>query len=208
MVTNTYEDKSAWLEGRKGKITGSRIKDILVKRGNGVKKGFYELIAERLAVTEEDFDGYIPNETPMDRGTRLESFAIDRFSKETGKKVKTGLIIWTREDTPDIAVSPDGIVSKTEAVECKCLSSASHLEAYLTNEIPSEYFEQGIQYFVVNSKLEILNFVFYDPRIVVKDYFVIQMHRKDHEESIKFSWDYQVQTLANVEEAINKLTSF
>lgn len=206
-ITN-YVDRADWLQGRKGKITGSRLRDIIVKRGTAKKKGYYELIAERIAVTEEDFEGYIPNETPMDRGTRLEKYGVDRFSKETGKKVDTGLVIWSREDHPDIAISPDGVVSDTEAVECKCLSSASHLEAYMMNQIPSEYFEQGIQYFIVNEALLTLNFIFYDPRIVIKDYFVIQMERKYYQKEINEYLEYQILILKEIDEFVNKLTNF
>ena len=44
------QNTEEWLEWRKGKITGSRLNDIIVKRGTGRKLGFYEVIAERLAV--------------------------------------------------------------------------------------------------------------------------------------------------------------
>ena len=50
MRTLTFETKEAWAEARRGKITGTRLKDIIVKRGTGKKIGFYELIAERLGI--------------------------------------------------------------------------------------------------------------------------------------------------------------
>ena len=125
MITTKFETKEEWMLARKGKITGSRLKDIIVKRGTGQKLGFYELIAERLAVAPD-------TESPMERGTRLEPEAIERFEKETGKKVDASLVIWSREDNENIALSPDGSIGETEAVECKCLSSSRHLEAWLT----------------------------------------------------------------------------
>ncbi len=178
------------------------------------KIGYYELIAEKLAVSEEDFDGYVPNETPMDRGTRLESFAIKRFMQETGLEVDTSLIIWESEENPDIAISPDGVVTSTdnpntEAVEAKCLASARHIEALITQQIPDDYFEQGIQYFVVNPMLDKLNFIFYDPRMVLaKDYFTIEMTRTDYLEEINAQKQDQIQTLQSVEEIVNSFFDF
>src|SRR3990167_3691203 len=156
MRVHNFSDKESWLAFRKGRISGTRLKDIIVKRGTGKKKGYYELIAERLAIepTEEDV---------MERGNRLQAEAIERFTKETDKVVSAELVMWTRDDNESIAISPDGTISVTEALEIKCLNSASHLEAYLTQEIPTEYKEQAIQYFIVNDILDTLYLCFYDP---------------------------------------------
>ena len=78
--------------------------------------------------------------------------------------------------TRNIAVSPDDYIRQTEAVECKCLSSARHREAYLTKEIPADYEMQALQYFIVNEKLKTLYFVFYDPRMP-KDFFWLEVRR-------------------------------
>src|SRR3954454_22227301 len=109
MKTLTFDSQEEWLAARRGKITGSRLKDIVMKRGTGYKMGYYELIAERLAVAADD-------ENPMDRSTRLEEEAMKRFVEQTRKKVDTSLVIWTRDDNESIAVSPDGFIGKTEAV--------------------------------------------------------------------------------------------
>ncbi|MCV6900789.1 YqaJ viral recombinase family protein, partial [Escherichia coli] len=85
--------------------------------------------------------------------TRLEEEAVARFVKETGKEVNTDLVIFTRDDNENIAFSPDAYIGDTEVVEAKCLSSASHIEAWLTQEVPSEYEEQTIQPFIVNDTL-------------------------------------------------------
>ena len=202
MQTLKFKDREEWLAARRGKITGTRLKDIIVKRGNGKKIGFYELIAERIA-TEPD-----NGETPLDRGVRLEPEALARFTKETKKKVSNDLTIWTRDDNESIAISPDGILSATEAVEVKCLSSARHIEAFLTQSIPDDYYYQTLQYMIVNEKLKTLNVVFYDPRIPVKDYFVIKVLRKDVKEPIKEYLEYQKQIIKEVDEIVNQLTNF
>jgi hypothetical protein len=168
------------------------------------KKAFYELIAEKVATEPE-------GENPMDRGQRLEPEAIARFIKETGKKIDTSLVMWQSEENENIAVSPDGFVPAKngkikEAVEAKCLSSASHIEAWLTKTIPEDYESQKLQYFVVNPNLEILHFVFYDPRIPAKDYFVLTFNRKELQSEIDYYLDYEKRTLEAVAQAVTELT--
>ncbi len=193
-----FEDREQWLNARLGKITGTRLKDIIVLRGSEPKMGYYELIAERLAITDD--------ENPMDRGVRLEEEAIERFKKETGKKVDTSLTIWVRDDNENIAISPDGKIGKTEAVEAKCLSSARHIEAYLKNTVPKDLEMQTIQYFIVNDDLKTLNVIFYDPRMPAKDYFVLVVRREDNEYEIEKYYQEQIKTLKAVEDIVVKLS--
>ena len=80
MIIKRFENKEDWLEARRGKFTGSRLKDIIVKRGTGEKIGFYETIAERIAETAD-------GENPLERGIRLEDEAIELFKQKTGKEV-------------------------------------------------------------------------------------------------------------------------
>ncbi len=199
MKVKYFATKDDWFEGRKGKITGSVLKDIVVKRGSGEKIGFYQIIADRISQkTDED---------PMERGSRLEPEAIDVFSSKIGKDIDTSLVIWERDDNPSIAISPDGFMGETEAVEVKCLSGAKHIESYLTNKIPEEYHYQVLQYFIVNEKLETLYFVLYNPEMPEKiqmHYFIIS--RKDVQDQVDTYTAYQKEKLATIDEIINTLT--
>lgn len=199
MQVQKFEDRDEWLDARRGKITGSRLKDIVAKRGYGRKLAFYELIAERVGLPGDDED-------PMDRGTRLEPEAVERFISQTGKKVDTSLIIWSRDDNEGIAVSPDGVIGKTAALECKCLSSAKHIEAFVTQSIPDEYQMQITQYFIVNDALKTLYMAFYDPRIPIKDFFYLTITRKQMEVEIDTYLEYQRQTLSEVDDIVTQLT--
>lgn len=202
----SFENKEAWLLGRLRKITGSRLKSIYSKRASSEKKiGYYELIAERLGVPADE------NEKPMDRGNRLEEEAVARFAKETGKKVDTSLVIWSRDENESIAISPDAsVVGEPAAVEAKCLSGAKHIKAYLTQEIPDDYEEQMYQYFVVNDELQTLYFVFFDPRFLSPklQYFVIEIKRKDIQADITKFLAFEKDTLAEVDAEVNRLTNF
>lgn len=195
-----FESRDEWLAYRRGKITGSTLKDIVVKRGTGKKLGSYELIAARLGLPADD-------ENAMLRGQRLEPEALAMFTEKTGKKLDTSLIIWERDDDESIAVSPDGVVAgEIEAVETKCLGSAKHIEAWVTQKIPDDFQFQKLQYFIVNEQLEILYFVFYDPRLIAMPYFVIEVKREDVEKEVAEYLEYQRKELEWVNEIVNKLT--
>lgn len=170
------------------------------------KKGFYELIAERLAV---ESDG----ENPMDRGNRLEPEAIAKFEEKSGKKVVTDLCILSREENESIAISPDGYIAPkgkskkiTEMVESKSLNSAAHIEAYLTKKIPSEYRHQMLQYFIVNDDCETLHWIFYDPRFSEKlQFFCIEVNRKEVQDEVTMYLNYQKALLEEVDEIVLSL---
>ncbi len=198
MKSLQFKDEAAWMESRRGKITGSRLGSIFSKRDKKPLKGYYEVIAERIAIPAND-------ENVMDRGNRLEDEAAKRFEKQTGKKVDVTLALWYRDENESIAVSPDGVISETEALEIKCLNSASHIEALLTKQIPKEYDEQVWQYFIVNDKLETLYFCFYDPRMP-KDFFFFEVKRADVQEKVTEFFALEQMVLAQIEDVVNQLT--
>lgn len=200
-IININQESPQWLDVRKGKITGSKLKHIVTKRGSKRKIGFYELIAERLAIEEEKEDA-------MERGHRLEKDAREAFSALTGHVIdEVGFCI--SDENPNIAVSPDGMIKKgkkyVHGVEIKCLSASRHLQAYFEQEIPEEYVEQYIQYFIVNPDLKSLFFIFYDPRITAKPIHWIEVQRKDIEKEIEFYKQYQINTLAEVDKLLEEL---
>ena len=194
-----FNDESEWKEARLGKVTGTRLKGIILKRATKPKKGYYELIAERIAIPASE-------ENAMYRGKRLEDEALERFEKETGKTLNKGLVIWTREDNENIAFSPDGFSEdETEVVDAKCLASSSFLEAYLTQDVPSEYLEQVIQAFCVNDKLATFYLAFYDPRMP-KDFFYLTITRTEVQGKVDEYLEYQRKVLEEIEEIVKKLT--
>lgn len=201
MITKRYESREEWEAAREGKITGSKLGKLFAKRG-GRLIGFYQLIADRLAIPE---DG---DENAMNRGTRLEPEALEVFAKETGKEVDSSLLIWMREDNEMIAISPDGVIGETEAVEVKCLNPAHHIQALVTEAIPSDYEEQVLQYFIVNDKLERLYFVFYDPRVTAKPFFYHTVERSEVQDDVDKYLSMEKQALAEVNEIVGKLSEF
>lgn len=195
-VINVEQRSEAWHEAKLGMITGKGLKRV-VGTPRVRDEYFYVVLAQRLS-TEAN-----PDESAMDRGVRLEDEAIAEYEKRTGLKVeKLGLTV--HDDNKWIGNSPDGYIKKgniyVKPVEVKCLSSANHIKAYLTKEVPEEHKPQGIQYFIVNPVAEELDFVFYDPRISKIPFFIITLKRKDLEKEIN-------EAKAKLDEFINDINN-
>lgn len=189
-----------WHDFRAGKISGTILGDIYSKRG-GRKIGFYEIIASKLGLEPDD-------ENRMDRGLRLEDEAIAEFEKQTKLKVEQdGVCVSDFSD--QVINSPDGLIKANGkyvgAVEIKCISPARHLQAIIEDKIPAEFESQVVQYFLVNDELETLYFIFYDPRVPVKPYFVKEVHREEIKEKIEFFRQWEIDTLKEIEDIIEKL---
>ena len=168
------------------------------------KQGFYDLIAEYLAV---DPDG----ENAMDRGLRLEPEVRDWFAK-TYKKDVVEVGICMSEVDDRIYNSPDGLIRKnpkskkfTEALEIKCLAPARHLQAVIEKKIPEEYWSQMMQYFVVNEDLQKLWWVFHDPRITTIPYYVLEITRDSLGDWPQRLLEFQVAQLKRIDEIIEEL---
>jgi hypothetical protein len=199
MKIQTFDNLEDWLEARKAKVTGTKLKDIVTKRGTGTKVGVYQLIADQLAITDD--------EDPMARGHRLEEEAIDLLTEATGIKFNKSLVIISRDDNPNMTFSPDGFTDDERfAAEVKCLRSAVHIQTIIENKIPYEYHEQSIQPFIVNDKLEVLYFVFFDPRVASQPFHIIEIKREDVEGEIEFLKNYQEKTLEFVNMWVEKLS--
>jgi hypothetical protein len=198
-ILNIDQRSDEWFIDRLGKITGSKLDDIVVKKGTQQKIGFYKLIAEKIF-------GRQPEENQATRGTRLEKEAMEKVGEYLGKEVKEQGM-WVSDFNDRIAVSPDGVISETEAVEIKCLSDALHIKAIMLNTYPKDYHEQAMQYFIVNEKLETLYFAMYRPTEYKKlELKVFELKRKDFEEEIKALREYQENILKEVDKWIIELT--
>ncbi len=199
-VINVVQGEQEWFDYRKGKISGTMLSDLYSKRGNR-KLGFYELIAEKLAIEPDD-------ENRMDRGLRLENEAIEVFTKQTGKRVEQ-VGICVHDKYPEIINSPDGLIKHkgkyTEAVEIKCLSPARHIQAVVENKVPDEYEAQKLQYFIVNPDLERLYFIFYDPRIASVPYHTVEVTREELGDLPDKYLQFQIEQIEEVNTIIEKI---
>lgn len=169
------------------------------------KMGFYELAADLLGLARDD-------ENRMDRGLRLEEEASLEFEAAyPGKKlIQAGCCVSDVDEriinSPDRLIKPKKGKPVTEMVEIKCLSPARHLQAVWENRVPDEFESQKIQYFVVNEKLETLYFVFYDPSITAKPFYVIEVTRESLGNKPQEYLEFQLAQLKDLDRLVEELS--
>lgn len=151
-----------WFAARCGKVTASRMADVVAKtaKGYGASRANYmaELVVERL--TGKPTEGF--SNAAMQWGTDQEPFARDAYSAKTGELVtEVGFVNHPRIE--NAGASPDGIVG-TGLVEIKCPNTASHIEYLMSKEPPQKYYYQ-MQWQMACAMAEFCDWVSYDPRM-------------------------------------------
>ena len=200
MIVTKYESEAEWLAGRECNITGTKLKDITPKlRGSGRKIGFYKLAADFLGVPDDIVDG-------MDRGHELEEEGVIALSEAVGIEFEHELVMWKSDNNPAIAYSPDGYTKDfVVTAELKHLGSARHLEIIDTDRIPTEYWAQMIQSFIVNEKQKIHYFASRDPRVTARPLHYIETLREEVEGDIDKYLTIQEDVLEDVKEFIERI---
>jgi len=165
-----------WFAMRCGKVTASRVADVLAKTktGWGAGRANYaaELIAERLTQTTA------PSFTnaAMQWGTDQEPVARQVYA--AGHSLDVSEIGFV--DHPEInmsGASPDGLVGVWGLVEIKCPNTATHLDTLLSETVPGKYITQ-MQWQMACTGREWCDFVSFDPRLPESmALFVKRVHR-------------------------------
>lgn len=152
-----------WFAIRCGKVTASRVADVIAKTktGYGASRANYmaELIAERL--TGEPAEKF--SNAAMQWGTEKEPDARAAYEFRTGADVaQVGFVAH-----PTIAMagaSSDGLVLADGLVEFKCPNTATHIETLLTGAIPQKYITQT-HFQMLCTKRKWTDVVSFDPRM-------------------------------------------
>ena len=165
-----------WFAMRCGKVTASRVADVLAKTktGWGAGRANYaaELIAERLTgATAPSFTN-----AAMQWGVDQEPVARQVYAARHSLDVsEIGFV-----DHPEIAMSgasPDGLVGIWGLVEIKCPNTATHLDTLLSETVPGKYITQ-MQWQMACTGREWCDFVSFDPRLPESmALFVKRVHR-------------------------------
>lgn len=168
-----------WHELRRGKVTASRVADILAKTKTGASASrqnyLIELALQRITKTIQ------PSYTndAMAWGTATEPQARVAYEVKTGNFVDQVPFI----DHPTIewfGCSPDGLVDKDGLLEIKCPNSATHWEYFKAKEPPKKYFIQmQAQMAVTGAKW--CDFVSFDPRMPERSQLLIVNVPRDSE---------------------------
>ena len=164
-----------WFAARLGKVTASRVADVLakIKTGESASRKNYkmELVVQRLTnKVGESFTN-----AAMEWGTEQEPFARMAYEAHTGTFVKEEGFV----DHPTIegfGCSPDGIVGEG-LIEIKCPNTATHIETVLENKAPSKYIPQ-MQCQMACTGAKWCDFVSFDPRVPEDlQLFVVRVER-------------------------------
>lgn len=153
----------AWAAARLGKVTASRIADLLArtKTGWGASRDNYmaDLIAERLTgVAVEGFKS-----AAMQWGTETEHQARRFYELIEGEDVAEGGYI----DHPTIQMagaSPDGFVGGTGLVEIKCPITKTHIDTLMHERVNGAYVKQ-MQWQMACTGRAWCDFISFDPRM-------------------------------------------
>lgn len=202
-------ERDAWLEFRRGKITGTSIGKLYGKTRSKVDKEQYgifndkpnqalwKIVAERIAVGDD-------GEPPRERGIRLEHTACKLAVKKLGlKHGEYNGYVFQSEVSEYAMSSPDNfehIDNPTWLMEIKCLSTANHLKMVFEGVVDEEYRWQVADSFLNCPSAKVLYFVLFDPRVVIDELalHIITVKREDITDDIE--------TLAQVRDrALNQI---
>lgn len=167
-----------WFAERLGKVTASRVADVIAKTKSGpsTSRANYmgQLIAERL--TSEVQESY--SNAAMQWGTDQEPNARAAYEFRTDATVEAaGFVI--HPTMTDSGASPDGYVAADGLIEIKCPNTATHIDTLLGRSVPSKYITQ-IQWQLGCTGRKWCDFVSFDPRMPESmSLFIARVQRDD-----------------------------
>jgi len=152
-----------WFAARLGKVTASRVADVIAKTKSGpaASRANYaaQLIAERLTGTcEPSFTN-----AAMQWGTEKEPEARAAYVFRTDcDVVEVATVDHAR--IPMTSASPDGLVGDDGMLEIKCPNTATHLDTLQSESVPGKYVTQ-MQWQMACTGRQWCDFASYDPRL-------------------------------------------
>lgn len=206
MTTFTTEDRiaveqgtDAWFAMRLGKVTASRVADVMAKTKTGVAASrqnyLIELALQRVTgVFEQGF-----TTQAMQDGIDREAQARVLYEVTTGEFVDQAPFV----DHPTIegfGASPDGLVNTNGLCEIKCRGNSGHWEVIKTKEIPKKYWIQQQAQLACTGR-EWNDYVGYNPNFPDKSKLYVQRVYRD--EAFIADMEAQIkQFLIEVEEEV------
>ena len=163
MSEEIIQGSPEWHAQRIGKVTASRVADVVAKTksGWGASRANYaaQLVAERL--TGEVAESY--TNAAMQWGLDHEADAKSAYEFHRDCEIAPCGFI----EHPNLnltGASPDGFVADDGLVEIKCPQTATHIETLRGRAVPSKYILQ-IQWQLACSGRQWADFVSFDPRM-------------------------------------------
>jgi putative phage-type endonuclease len=151
-----------WFAARLGKVTASRVADVIAKTKTGYSTSrenyMAQLICERMTgQKQESFTN-----AAMEWGTETEPLARAAYEAHANVLVdEVGII--DHPFIPMSAASPDGLIGDDGMLEIKCPNTANHFDTLLKDEPPTKYIPQ-MQWQMACANRLWCDFVSFDPR--------------------------------------------
>jgi len=156
-----------WFQQRLGKVTASRISDVIAKTKTGVSTSrqnyLVQLVSERL--TGKKGDSFV-NQAMLD-GIERESAARELYERTRGVSV-TEVGFFDHPIIKNSGASPDGAVNSEEEgkyaglIEIKCPIETTHTNTLMNKLVPSKYIPQ-MQWQLACTGAKWVDFVSYNP---------------------------------------------
>lgn len=192
-----------WYAARLGKVTASRVADIVAKTKTGYSTSranyMAELICERLTGVRGDFY----QNAAMQWGTNTEPQARAAYEARSGSLVEeVGFV--PHSSIAMAGSSPDGLVDDDGLVEIKCPITATHLDTLLREVVPGNYMTQ-MQWQMACTGRKWCDFVSFDPRL--PENMQLFVKRVDRDKEIIDILENEVSSfLEEMETKLDKLT--
>ena len=165
-----------WFELKHGKIGGSSVASLMANKPVEDLALFNEIVAD-LCEDYEHRDGFLSYD--MERGLEMEPEAVEVVEEHLG--IEFDEIGWCEHDSLKlVGISPDRFSKdRKTGLEIKCPAGKTHVGYLREGVVPSEYFWQIIQYFVVNKQCETVYFASYRPENQFKQLFLKKVELND-----------------------------
>lgn len=163
-LADLEQGSDEWLRARLGRVTASRVCDVIAKTksGWGASRANYaaQLIAERL--TGEPLPSF--TNAAMQHGTATEPEARQAYSfRQDVDVAQVGFV--EHPTIPMSGCSPDGLIGSEGLVEIKCPSSATHIDTLLRQKVPEKYLVQIAWQLACYPERRWADYASYDPRL-------------------------------------------
>ena len=164
MSDEIIQGSDAWKALRVGKITASRIADLMAstKSGPAASRANYmaEIVAETLTGQPAE-RGFTNAAMQWGTTTEPEARAAYAFFRDSDVE-EIAFVVHPR--IADAGCSPDGLVGTDGLLELKCPNTATHLETLLGGKVPDKYTKQ-MQFQMACTERAWCDFASYDPRL-------------------------------------------
>ena len=201
-MSDIEQGTDEWFAIRCGKVTASRIADIIAttKSGYSASRANYEaqLICEIL--TGKPAESF--TNAAMQWGTETEPLARAQYELKTGNMVnQIGFV--EHPMIEQAGASPDGLIGEDGCIEIKCPNTSTHLDTLLSQKVPSKYITQ-MTWQMVCAGRKWCDFVSYDPRLPENLQLYIERIELDEDYAKKLQNEV-VMFLVEVNEKVEKL---